>query len=98
MTRRVVLVGIGPGDPEQVTLEAVRAMNEVDFFVVTAGCTPVWIAYCSAGSPNASHPIGCSTLNPFIRLCRETMSVAVYPSGWPTCSPAPDGYGNMSRQ
>lgn len=26
--------------------------------VVTAGCVPVWIAYCSAGSPNASQPIG----------------------------------------
>jgi precorrin-6A synthase len=35
VTRRIVLIGIGPGDPEQVTLEAVRAMNEVDFFVVT---------------------------------------------------------------
>jgi precorrin-6A synthase len=30
-----VLIGIGPGDPEQVTLEAVRAMNEVGRFVVT---------------------------------------------------------------
>ncbi len=35
MTRRVVLIGIGPGDPDQVTLEAVREMNRVDFFVVT---------------------------------------------------------------
>lgn len=35
MTRRVVLIGVGPGDPEQVTAEAVRAMNEVDLFVVT---------------------------------------------------------------
>jgi precorrin-6A synthase len=35
MTRRVVLIGVGPGDPDQVTVEAVRAMNEVDFFVVT---------------------------------------------------------------
>lgn len=34
--RRVVLIGVGPGDPEQVTLEAVRAMNEVGFFVVTS--------------------------------------------------------------
>ena len=36
--------------------------------VVTAGCWPVWIAYCSAGSPKASYPIGCSTLKPFSRL------------------------------
>lgn len=35
MTRRVVLIGIGPGDPGQVTIEAIRAMNDVDFFVVT---------------------------------------------------------------
>ena len=34
MKRRIVLIGIGPGDPEQVTLQAVRAMNEVDFFVI----------------------------------------------------------------
>jgi precorrin-6A synthase len=26
---------VGPGDPEQVTLEAVRALREVDYFVVT---------------------------------------------------------------
>ncbi|WP_248580606.1 precorrin-6A synthase (deacetylating) [Nocardioides sp. InS609-2] len=34
-TRRVRLIGVGPGDPEQVTLEAVRAMREVRFFVVS---------------------------------------------------------------
>ena len=28
------------------------------FFVVIEGCVPVWMAYCSAGSPNASQPIG----------------------------------------
>ncbi|MCW2758856.1 MAG: hypothetical protein JWO46_2602 [Nocardioidaceae bacterium] len=33
--KRVVLIGVGPGDPEQVTLEAVRAMREVAFFVVS---------------------------------------------------------------
>ena len=36
--------------------------------VVFDGCVLVWIAYCSAGSPNASHPIGCSTLWPVARL------------------------------
>jgi precorrin-6A synthase len=35
MTRRIRVIGVGPGDPEQVTLEAVRAMREADFFVVT---------------------------------------------------------------
>ncbi len=34
-TRRVRLIGVGPGDPDQVTLEAVRAMREVAFFVVS---------------------------------------------------------------
>jgi precorrin-6A synthase len=40
VTRRVVLIGIGPGAPDQVTVEAVRAMNEVDFFVVTEKARP----------------------------------------------------------
>jgi precorrin-6A synthase len=35
MTKRVRLIGVGPGDPEQVTLEAVRAVRSVDFVVVT---------------------------------------------------------------
>lgn len=34
MTRRLVLVGIGPGDPELVTAEATRVLNEVDYFLV----------------------------------------------------------------
>lgn len=33
--RRVVLIGIGPGDPEQVTYEAARAMNDVAYVVVS---------------------------------------------------------------
>ena len=33
--RAVRVIGVGPGDPEQVTLEAVRALREVDFFVVS---------------------------------------------------------------
>jgi precorrin-6A synthase len=32
--RRVRLIGIGPGGPDQVTVEAVRAMQEVDYFLV----------------------------------------------------------------
>ncbi len=31
-----------------------------------------------------------------MRWYRAKTSVAMYPSGWPTCRPAPDGYGNMS--
>lgn len=46
--RRVRLIGVGPGDPEQVTFEAVSAMRSVDYFLVVdksrsmtgAGATP----------------------------------------------------------
>ncbi len=37
------------------------------FSVVVRGWVPVFLACCSAGSPKASHPIGCITLVPFIR-------------------------------
>jgi precorrin-6A synthase len=33
--KRVRVIGVGPGDPDQVTLEAVAALREVDYFVVT---------------------------------------------------------------
>lgn len=33
--RRIRVIGVGPGDPEMVTLEAVAAMRSVDFFLVT---------------------------------------------------------------
>ena len=33
--RRIRLIGIGSGGLDQVTVEAVRAMNDLDFFVVT---------------------------------------------------------------
>jgi precorrin-6A synthase len=33
--RRVLLIGIGAGDPEYVTVQAIRALNEVDVFFVT---------------------------------------------------------------
>lgn len=32
--RRLLLIGIGTGDPDQVTTEAVRALNEADVFIV----------------------------------------------------------------
>lgn len=32
--RRVLVIGIGAGDPEQVTMQAVRRMNEVDVFLL----------------------------------------------------------------
>ncbi|HZJ04656.1 MAG TPA: precorrin-6A synthase (deacetylating) [Nocardioidaceae bacterium] len=33
--RRIHVIGVGPGDPDQVTLQAVRTMHEVAFFVVS---------------------------------------------------------------
>lgn len=36
--RRLLVIGIGPGNPEQVTIEAVNAMNTADvFFVIDKG-------------------------------------------------------------
>ncbi|ALG86041.1 precorrin-6A synthase (deacetylating) [Gordonia phthalatica] len=32
--RRIRIIGVGPGDPEQVTFEAVAAMRSVDWFLV----------------------------------------------------------------
>ena len=46
----------------------VERFAKLGFSVVSAGCLPVWMAYCSAGRPKASYPMGCSTLNPFSRL------------------------------
>jgi precorrin-6A synthase len=34
VTRRLALVGLGPGDPELVTEQAARVLNEVDYFLV----------------------------------------------------------------
>ena len=45
--------------------------------VVCAGWIPVLTANCSAGRPNASHPVTCSTFKPRMRLYRDRMSVAV---------------------
>src|SRR5690349_12530755 len=33
--KRVRVIGVGPGGPDQVTVEAVRALREVDYLVVT---------------------------------------------------------------
>ena len=41
-----------------------RRMVTMFASVVTRGCWPVCTAYCSAGRPNASKPIACSTLWP----------------------------------
>jgi len=38
--RRIRIIGVGPGDPDQVTLEAVAAMRSVDYFLVTDKSNP----------------------------------------------------------
>jgi len=43
--------------------------------VQASGCTPFLIAAFSAGSPSASHPIGCITFIPRMVLQREITSV-----------------------
>ena len=35
--RRVLVIGIGAGDPEQVTVQAIKALNETDVFFVIEG-------------------------------------------------------------
>jgi len=36
--RRLLIIGIGAGDPEQVTVQAIRALNEADvFFMMDKG-------------------------------------------------------------
>ncbi|MEP9364927.1 precorrin 6A synthase [Nocardioides sp. CN2-186] len=32
--KRIRVIGVGPGDPDQVTVEAIRAIREVDYFIV----------------------------------------------------------------
>jgi precorrin-6A synthase len=34
--RKLYIIGIGPGNPEQVTIQAIKAMNQVDAFFVTS--------------------------------------------------------------
>jgi precorrin-6A synthase len=34
--RKLYIIGIGPGNPEQVTIQAIKAMNQVDVFFLTS--------------------------------------------------------------
>ena len=57
--------------------------------VQIAGCTLLLIAAFSAGSPNASKPIGNRTLKPFIRMTRALASDGAIAYQWPMCK-SPD--------
>ena len=52
-------------------------------YVHSFGWIPRLIAAFSAGSPNASHPIGWSTLCPRIAANRATASPPLNASAWP---------------
>ena len=60
--------------------------------VHSRGLKPPLIAAFSAGSPNASKPIGRNTFSPCIRWNRAIASVGVLMYQWPMCR-SPDGYG-----
>ena len=65
--------------------------------VHSAGCILFRIAAFSAGSPNASKPIGNSTLLPRMRRKRAAQSAGAVAYQWPTCT-WPDGYGYIVRK
>ena len=71
--------------------EVTSSLNDAMFFGVrTAGCSPSFMAAFSAGSPNESHPSGCSTSKPRFRAYRASTSVMQYTRTCPMCI-SPEG-------
>ena len=57
MTRTVYVIGIGAGDPEHLTLQAVAAMNRVDvFFTIDKGEATAELAALRSGCSPATSP------------------------------------------
>ena len=50
---RLLLIGIGAGDPEYVTQQAIRALNEVDVFVMERARRRMSSSRCGARSASA---------------------------------------------
>ena len=58
MTRTVYVIGIGAGDPEHLTLQAVAAMNRVDvFFTIDKGEATAEPPRCANSCSTATSPV-----------------------------------------
>ena len=54
--RRLLIIGIGAGDPEQVTVQAIKALNRADvFFVIDKGAVKQDLMLAAAGDLRALH-------------------------------------------
>lgn len=64
-TKRLFLVGAGPGDPELITLKAVRILQEADVILYDALANPALLSYASIGChvEFVGKRFGCHTLS-----------------------------------
>ncbi|MHA8061611.1 uroporphyrinogen-III C-methyltransferase [Aquirufa beregesia] len=64
-TKRLFLVGAGPGDPELVTLKAVRILQEADVILYDALANPALLSYANKGChvEFVGKRFGCHTLS-----------------------------------
>jgi hypothetical protein len=74
-----------------------RRMLAMFDIVQSRGLMLFLIAAFSAGSPNASNPIGRNTFSPCIRWNRAIASVGVLMYQWPMWM-SPDGYGYIVKR